>query len=307
MTLVLMCAGREEAHELVRILNVYEGASGQVINEDKSSMLFSPNTKQEDRIGVRQVLCIMQEAKNERYLGLPVSKGKSRKKAFEYIERKVWLRIQGWQEKLLSKAGKEVLIKAVAQAIPTYAMSCFDLTKGLCEEINSMTGRWWWSHNDKENKIHWLAWEKLTLPKKHGGLGFRDLHLFNIAMLARQAWKLLINPNTLCGQVLKAKYFPHNNILQCAPKDGISYTWRSILKGVELLKEGVIWRVGNGDSIHIWNDPWIPYSNNRKLLTRREGLLFTRVSDLIHPVTGSWDELLVFDNFHYSDADAILK
>ena len=59
-------------------------------------------------------------------------------------------RIEGWQEKLLSKAGKEVLIKAVAQAIPTYAMSCFELTKGLCDELNSMIGRWWWSQNDKK-------------------------------------------------------------------------------------------------------------------------------------------------------------
>jgi hypothetical protein len=68
----------------------------------------------------------------------------------------------------LSKAGKEILVKAVAQEIPTYVMSCFDLTKGLCEELNSMIARWWWSQNDKDNKIHWLAWEKLTLPKKKG-------------------------------------------------------------------------------------------------------------------------------------------
>ena len=85
------------------------------------------------------------EAKSERYLGLPVSIGKSRKKTFEYIKKKVWCRIQGWQEKLLSKAGKEILVKAVAQAIPTYAMSCFELTKGLCDDLNSMIGRWWWS------------------------------------------------------------------------------------------------------------------------------------------------------------------
>ena len=71
--------------------------------------------------------------------------GNQGKKAFEYIKKKVWFRIQGWQEKLLSKAGKEILVKAVAQAIPTYAMSCFELTKGLCDELSSMIGRWWWS------------------------------------------------------------------------------------------------------------------------------------------------------------------
>jgi hypothetical protein len=79
---------------------------------------------------------------NDRYLGLPVHIGKLRRKSFEYIKQKVWTRIQGWQEKLLSKAGKEILIKAVVQAIPTYAMSCFDLTKGFCEELSSMIARY---------------------------------------------------------------------------------------------------------------------------------------------------------------------
>ena len=69
-----------------------------------------------------------------------MSIGKSRKKAFEYIKGKLWARIQGWQEKLLSKARKEILVKVVAQAIPTYAMSCFDLTKGLCDELSTIIG-----------------------------------------------------------------------------------------------------------------------------------------------------------------------
>jgi hypothetical protein len=171
-SLILMRACKGDAQELRRILQVYERASRQMINRDKSAILFSPNTTSVDKDEVRQALNIVQEVKSERYLGLPVSIGKSRKKAFEYIKKKVWLRIQGWQEKLLSKARKEILVKAVAQAIPTYAMSYFELTKGSCDELNSMIGRWWWSHNDKDNKIHWLAWDKLTLPKNRGVWAF---------------------------------------------------------------------------------------------------------------------------------------
>ena len=80
-----------------------------------------------------------------------------KKRTFEYLKERVWKRIQGWKEKLLSKAGKGVLIKAIAQAIPSYAMSCFDLTKSLCDEISSMISRFWWTQQDKENKMHWLS------------------------------------------------------------------------------------------------------------------------------------------------------
>ena len=74
-------------------------------------------------------LDIRDEGPNEKYLGLPVYMGKSKEKTFAYLKDKVWKRVQGWKEKLLSKPGKEIFVKVVAQAIPSYTMSCFDLTK----------------------------------------------------------------------------------------------------------------------------------------------------------------------------------
>ena len=71
----------------------------------------------------------------------------------------------------MSRARKEILIKAVAQAIPTFAMGCFDLTKGLCDKISAMIARFWWSQQDNEHKMHLLNWEKLTMAKEEGGGG----------------------------------------------------------------------------------------------------------------------------------------
>jgi hypothetical protein len=87
--------------------------------------------------GVTSVLNINNETSNERYLGLPVYVGRSRTNVFSYLKERIWQRVQGWKEKLLSKAGKEVLIKAVAQAIPVFAMGCFDITKEMCNQISS--------------------------------------------------------------------------------------------------------------------------------------------------------------------------
>jgi len=57
--------------------------------------------------------------------------------------------------------------------------------------------------------MHWLSWEKLTVPKYKGGLVFRDIHTFNLAMLAKQAWRLVQNPTSLCAQVMQARYYPN--------------------------------------------------------------------------------------------------
>lgn len=236
-SLIVMKATTAGAIRLQEILALYEGQSDQKINRAKSSAFFSNKTSAGNKQQVLGVLDIPSESHNERYLGLPVHIGAAKSKEFEYIKESIWRRIRGWIEKLLSKVRKEILIKAVAQAIPTYAMSCFDLTKILCDEISAMISRYWWSQQDGKHKCHWISWEKLMRGKKRGGLGFRDLHVFNMAMLARQVWRMIENPDSLCAVVLKAKYFPECSILDATEIRGMSYTWRSILKGRDLLKE----------------------------------------------------------------------
>ena len=110
------------------------------------------------------------EAYNDKYLGLPVYIGRSKRKAFAYLNDRIWNYMHGWNERTLSRQGKEILVKGVAQAVPRFAMSVFYLTKTFCEELSAMISRYWWSQQDKDNKIHWVGWPKLTRSKGRGDL-----------------------------------------------------------------------------------------------------------------------------------------
>jgi hypothetical protein len=92
----LLKARGEEARALREILNLYENCSGQCINTEKSSLLFSPNTKRRLKRIIKFELGIQSEDWNDKYLGMPVHIGKSRRKAFAYIKDKIWKIIQGW-------------------------------------------------------------------------------------------------------------------------------------------------------------------------------------------------------------------
>ena len=123
---ILFCkANPNECQELKQILQKYEDASGQKINTDKSFIFFSPNTSQNTKEAIFSILGPMIDLRRTKYLGLPSLIGRSKKQVFSSLKERVGQKLAGWKGKLLSMGGKEILIKAVAQAIPTYTMSCF--------------------------------------------------------------------------------------------------------------------------------------------------------------------------------------
>uniref|UniRef100_A0A5B7BF13 Reverse transcriptase zinc-binding domain-containing protein n=1 Tax=Davidia involucrata TaxID=16924 RepID=A0A5B7BF13_DAVIN len=285
---------------------MYSVASEQQINFNKSALSFSANVSDQMRGFLKQILGVTVCSLHNKYLGLPTTIGPSKMQPFKMLRKRVWRKLQGWKEKLLSKVGREVLIKAVAQAIPTYVMSYFKIPVALCNDINRMVSNFWWGQKDTERRLHWLKWDNLCLPKRDGGVGFRHMEAFNLALLAKQGWRLLHYPDSIFFKIYKAKYFLNGSFLDARLGHNPSFTWRSILTARPIIEVGSRWRIGSGTSVAIWGQRWLPKPSTFKVISPPvDGLHDLMVADLIDQDSMSWKEDRVRDLFIPFEAEEI--
>ena len=139
-------------------------------------------------------------------------------------------------------------------------------------------------------------------------MGFWDLKCFNLALLAKQGWRLLHCQESLFFRVFKSKYFPNWSFLEATIPSHASYAWRSIAQSRNLLIQGSCWRVGTGSSINVWQDKWLSMPSNQKVLSPRTILPSeAHVSDLIDgsDFQPRWKGTLVDSIFFPFEADII--
>ncbi|KAA3455054.1 reverse transcriptase [Gossypium australe] len=278
-------ASRRGANVLKEILRKYRNSSGQCVNFDNK------NTPELERNLVINILGVRSSYNPERYLGLPNMVGRRKKESFQLLK---------------DKMGREVFIKSILQAIPTYTMACFLLPKTLCVEIESIMAKFWWQKGIGRKGIHWCEWRKLCELKENGSLGFRNMCQFNIALLAKQGWRLIIHPVSLLARVLKAKYFSNSSFLNAPLGNLPSLTWRSIWAARGLLRSGMGWRIGRGTEVSVWDDHWIPGKEliGRELQTGNEVEL---VADLIDAENCEWKTEPVVCTFTADIAEKVLQ
>uniref|UniRef100_A0A453AS58 Reverse transcriptase zinc-binding domain-containing protein n=1 Tax=Aegilops tauschii subsp. strangulata TaxID=200361 RepID=A0A453AS58_AEGTS len=152
----------------------------------------------------------------------------------------------------------------------------------------------------------WKSWDKLRLPKPMGGMGFKDMRAYNQALLAKQVWRLIDSLDSLCARLMKARYYPSGQLLDTSFSGNGSSVWKGILHGLDLLKKGVIWRVGNGADIRTWRDPWIPRPSTFRPITPKGNCRLNRVADFIDD-NGAWRVDRLREFFWPMDVDYILK
>ncbi|XP_042939394.1 uncharacterized protein LOC122274419 [Carya illinoinensis] len=278
------------------------------LNKAKTSIFFSSNTKKATKDYILTLAGTCSTSSYEKYLGLPTLIGRSRHAAFKGILDRMRSRISNWKTKFLSQAGKEILLKAVIQALPTYCMGVFKLPKSLLNEFNRVMHHFWWGHMNQEKKVHWVSWNQMGKAKGAGGLGFRDFESFNLSLLAKQGWRLIQYPNSLAATVFKTKYYSKSDFFQAKIGARPSFIWRSLCAARGLLEKGSIWRIGNGQDAKIWNCRWLPRPTSFMVQSPVQGLSAeARVTELIDGDTKQWNSALVHGTLGPEIAEIVLK
>uniref|UniRef100_A0A803NPV8 Reverse transcriptase domain-containing protein n=1 Tax=Cannabis sativa TaxID=3483 RepID=A0A803NPV8_CANSA len=279
----IFCKANEtEVANVLRLLQLYEKASGQKINFQKSVVFFSNNIQDEMRAYLCGLLGMVAATNNSFYLGLPCTMARNKNAILGFLKEKMIKRIQGWESKFLSKAGKD---------------------------LEGLMARFWWKSQSKgaTKGVSWVSWNKLCKHKDVGGLGFKSLREYNLAYLGKQGWRSITNENSLVAKLYKARYYPKGNFLSAELGPNPSFIWRSILEAKELLQAGLRRSICDGKTTSILNDHWLPCVDNHFVTTYHPNLVGRSVDSLLQLERRAWDVDLIRDMFNQQDMDLILS
>ncbi|XP_059635600.1 uncharacterized protein LOC132277768 [Cornus florida] len=305
---LIFCRARDfEVQRVTCILDRYASLTGQLINLAKSSLFFSPNTSSSQKESCRLLLGIHTVDWQHTYLGLPSFLGRSKTVALNFLSTKLSAKASCLKGSMMSKAGREVLLKSVLSTIPVFSMQCFRLPKKNCQVLSSQLLNFWWSGVKWSNKIKWISWSRLCSSKVEGGLGFRDVKAFNMALLAKIAWRMEIGDNSLLFKTFKPKYFKNCSFVESLARSNASWVWKSISSVKEVIQKGMKWRIGDGERVYCWVDNWLPDPFNPAVSSNPSALPFSLVADLLLPSIPSWNVALVDRCFNPRDRDLILQ
>ncbi|GKV27995.1 hypothetical protein SLEP1_g37098 [Rubroshorea leprosula] len=249
-------ASMDNAVYLDNLLKFFCDRSSQKINFAKSKILFSCNVSVATKLDICSKLSINETFALGKYLGFSITPKRLSKTDCLFIVDKVRTKLAGWKANMLSRAGRITLASSVLSAIPNYYMQGIYLLEAVHKELDYLSRQFIWGTSRERRRPHLVSWERITQPKKVGGLGLRSSKEANQASMAKAHWRLLTEKDKLC----------------------------------HILMKGIKWIPRSGDKILFWSDNWVgnrplnevlygPFSLNGENL---------RINEVIRP-SGEWD------------------
>ncbi|CAJ2644534.1 unnamed protein product [Trifolium pratense] len=275
-TLLMGTKSWANVRALRAVLVLFESLSGLRVNFHKS-MLVGVNIPDSWLGEAASALCCRVGKIPFLYLGLPIGGDPRRLCFWEPVLDRLKNRLSGWRSRFLSIGGRLVLLKSVLTSLPVYALSFFKAPSGTISSIESILIKFFWGGSEDLRKVSWINWNTICLRKEYGGLGVRQLREFNLALLGKWCWRLLVDREGLWFRVLAGRYGVERGRL-CEGGARGSTWWRELARirdgggevGRGWFREYVLRQVGDGSDTFFWTDPWVDGTSLRD----RYGRLF---------------------------------
>lgn len=277
-------ASTVEAQNMTTMLQMFSAISGQQVGPDKSHIWYSKRVTLEEREVISAIFQVPSDSLCSKYLGAAIS---TTKEAYDSIIQKVVSRLQSWKGRLLSQAGRLVLIKSVLTSLPLYHMATVSLPTGVIKVITGHIRRFFWGKWDEERYMAYVAWSKITIPMEFGGLGIKDLGAMNDALVMKFLWKFASGSDAQWVSILKAKYLPMSKLWHSKRTYRCSLFWKCIMRQRETLLTMISWEVGDGSLCEAFGQPWFQNSIQFRAQGRDQRSLLLK--DLVVQETGQWD------------------
>lgn len=254
-TVLFVDKNESTATNLKGILTCFEQVSGMRINYSKSELI--PINMLHDEVNpFKQILGCRVGCFPIKYLGIPLHYDKLKKEDIQPLVDNILKRMAGWRGKLLSYAGRLVLIKSCLASIPVYLLSFFKFPKWAIELINSQMARCLWSDAEGHKKLHLANWHLLCMKKEFGGMGIPYLQDLNLCLLGSWVKRYVQGEGKIWRTIIDHKYDTSSpNIFHCKSASSSRF-WKGVMWAAQVVKIGCRWVVGNGCKIHFWEDTW---------------------------------------------------
>ncbi|KAK2392667.1 hypothetical protein QL285_066003 [Trifolium repens] len=243
-----------QARVVKDVLEHFCALSGLKISLAKSKFCTSIGVCRRIRDNIATTTQIHATDRFEKYLGFKLFYGKVRKQDFSEIYDRVSAKLASWKGRLLNKPGRVVLANSVISSLPSYHMQVHWLLQGMCDDLDRTVRRFIWKGTG-DSGMHLVGWDKVTQPRRYGGLGVRIARGHNVSLLGKLIWEILTSPSKLWVRLFTEKYLKGRNIFNASVTGG-SFVWNSVVKTLRLLKDGFSFKIGDGNT-NFWFEPWL--------------------------------------------------
>jgi ribonuclease HI len=274
---------------IVNVLDEFCSMSGQKVSYTKSRIFFSPNVPVSTKHSICDYMGFLPTDSLGKYLGFPLLHKRQSSSDFHIITERVQAKLAGWKSKLLSPAGKLVLIQSAVTPILEYVMQCMSVPLKVCNSIDKLCRDFLWGSTLEKRKMHLVSWKKVTVHKSLGGLGIFSMRDRNKALLAKLCWRISTDHTSPWAQMLTQKYLCPSRLTPSGKKLPCSRIWAACKLGGIIFTQGIKWHIQNGNHVLFWLDWWLPSGPLHTLISgplSPDDLSLT-VAD-VHPFGGQW-------------------